>query len=54
VGKLVVGDDLAEEVEHEAQGPRQRRQREEHVEDGGPSLASQEVGKRQCEEDGDD
>jgi hypothetical protein len=35
VGELVVGDYLLEEAEHEAYGPSQRRQREEHVEEGG-------------------
>ncbi len=33
---------------------RQRRQRGEHVEDGGTPVASQEVSERQREEDGDD
>jgi len=54
VGELVVGDYLLEEAEHEAYGPSQRRQREEHVEEGGAPVASQQVGEREPEEDGDD
>jgi hypothetical protein len=54
VGQLVVGDDLVEEAEREAQRPRQSRQREEHVEEGGAPVASQQVGEREPEEDGDD
>src|SRR5918995_108058 len=37
VGQLVVGDDLVEEAEHEAQRPRQRRHREAH---GGQTRTS--------------
>src|SRR5215203_2545909 len=43
VGQLVVKDDLVEEVEHEVKGTRKRRQREEHVEECGMPVASQEV-----------
>ncbi len=43
MGKLVVvGDYLGEEAQRVAQGPRQRRQREEDVEDGGAPVAPQE------------
>src|SRR5918997_230348 len=51
VGQLVVGDDLVEEAEREAYGPRQRCQREEHVEEGGTPVASQQVGERESNED---
>src|SRR5215211_3975378 len=54
VGQLVVGDDLLEEAEHEAKGPRKRRQGEEHVEEGGAPVASEQVGEGEPDEDGDD
>ncbi len=54
MGQLVVGDDLLEEAEREAQSPRQRRQREEHIEEGGTPVASQPVGEGEPDEDGDD
>ncbi len=50
MGKLVVGNDLAKEVEGVTQGSRQRKS---YVEEGGPPLASREIGERQRKEDSD-
>ena len=54
MGELVVRDDLVEEAEHEAKGTRKRRKREEHVEECGAPVTSQQVGEGEPEEDGDD
>ena len=54
MGDLVVGDDLVEEAEHEAHSSRQCRQREEHVEEGGAPVASQQMSEREPHEYGDD
>jgi hypothetical protein len=54
VGQLVVGDDLLKEAEREAHSPHKCCQCEEHVEEGGAPVASQQVGERETDEDGDD